>query len=264
MTRSIKLTVSVLVAVLPLVQSGCNARGKSTPSAARLIVFVDLSASVDREQRRLWEQQASRLADAISPGWSVSVHPIHDQTLGAAPLFTAEVPEWTDEASYEVAQNQKRALIQARAGARAAIQKTLETGGGATRTDVFSAIDRIRPDLKHRRTNVVFFSDMLNSTPDLDLESAGTISRASNERQIRALAARHGWNGNLLAGSALYCVLNSIESGRRGPKVDRLTQREFYNALFGALGGRLALYDTTLDAQDLISLKGEGYVAAKQ
>ncbi len=133
-----------------------------------------------------------------------------------------------------------------RDGALAAIRKALESAGNAARTDVFSAIDRVQPDPRSRPTAVYFFSDMLNSTPDLDMERSGAITRANAGEQIRRLARKDAWSNGLLAGVDVYCVLNSIESGHGGPAIDRLTQRFFYDALFQALGAHLLTYDTHL------------------
>jgi hypothetical protein len=104
---------------------------------------------------------------------------------------------------------------------------------------------------------------MLNSTPDLNMEAPGALRRPDIALKLRKLASRHYWQPNQLAGDHVYCVLNSIESGQRGPAVDRLTQRAFYGALFQALGARLMVYETHLPGAIFGSaVSGGSYVAS--
>jgi hypothetical protein len=255
-----KTTATILAALALLGFAGCSARGGPREPGARLVIFLDQSASINGAQRGLWLREAGKLLKVIAGGWGVTIFPIHDQTSGAAALFEADVPEWDPDATLEVAAAQKAALVRARRGAEAAVRKALESGGAA-RTDVFSAIDRLRPDSKRTRTVVVLFCDMLNSMPELNMERSGVLTSASAAGHIRNLARRHGWSNSQLAGVEIYCILNSVESGQSGPATDRLTQRAFYDALFRAMGARLALYDTNFGSQGFAPAKGDSYVA---
>jgi hypothetical protein len=240
---------AALLAVLaPLFFVGCSANGSVHETGRRSFVFLDLTGSVDQEQRRLWESDAGRLVDRLSGGSGIAVYAIHDHTMDAAPLFEGEIPEWNPDATYETAVRQKAELVRIRGGASAAIRKALDSGGDAARTDIFSAIDRVQPDPHFRPTAIYFFSDMLNSTPDLNMEHGGALTRRNAAEQIQKLARQHQWRTGLLKGIDVYCVLNSVASGHRGPAVDRLTQRDFYQALFEALGARLVTYDTHLSS----------------
>lgn len=239
---------ALLAVFAPLFLVGCSADGSVHESGRRSFVFLDLSGSVDQEQRRLWASDAGRLVDRLSGGSGIAVYAIHDHTMEAAPLFEGEIPEWNRDATYEVAARQKAELVRTREGASAAVRKALDSGGDAARTDIFSAIDRYQPDPHSRPTAIYFFSDMLNSTPDLNMEHAGALTRGNAAEQIQKLARKHQWRTGLLKGVDVYCVLNSVASGHRGPAVDRLTQRTFYQGLFEALGARLVTYDTHLSS----------------
>lgn len=243
--------------------AGCSARGADNKVGYRLIIFLDQTASIDAAQRTAWTGEASGLARQLAGGSSITIYPIHDRTMDAAPLFQADIPVVSDNATSDIALAGHKALLRARNGSLAAIEKGLDTGP-AIRTDIFSSIDRIRPDPLHRRTMIVYFSDMLNSTPDLNMETPGTIKRPSIGAQIEALARRHYWQTGQLAGDDVYCVLNSIESGHRGPAVDRLTQKAFYDALFQALGARLVSYETHLTGSVFgAAAPGGPYVASR-
>ena len=239
--------------------SGCSGQGEPHTFARRLIVFLDLSASITDRQRALWKHEATRLSGSLGDDSSIAIYAIHDHTMDAAQLYAAEIPAPVTDGTRTAAEKQKAARREARKGAIAAIIRALDSGVKAPQTDVFSAIDRVSLMHDGRRLQVFFFSDMLNSTSDFNMEVPGTLSRSSIPERITSLARRHSWHSGQLGGAEVYCLLNSIESGRRGQAVDRLTQRAFYSALFESLGARLMVYDTNISAMG--SVKGGRDVA---
>ncbi len=239
-----------------LAATGCGAQAAPPSSGRDIFVFLDLTASVTGAQRELWKSEAAQLTAGLGDNSSVSVYAIHDHTMEAAQLFRAEIPAPAGDGTRSDAQKQKTARLEARKGSLAAIAAALETGGQAPRTDIFSAIDRIHAR-SGRHVEIYFLSDMLNSTPDFNMETPGSLTRATIPDRIRLLAQRHTWRPGQLAGAEVYCVLNSVASNGHGPAVDRLTQQAFYQALFESLGARLALYDTNLNTQS----EGGNYVA---
>lgn len=226
--------------------SGCSAHGEPPGSGRRLIVFVDLTASITDGQRALWKRDAARLAGGLGDDSSIAIYAIHDRTMDAAQLYSAEIPALVADGTRTAAERQKVSRRDARKGALAAVIRALDSGVNAPRTDVFGAIDRVRPVRDRRRLEIIFFSDMLNSTPDFDMEVPGALTKSSIASRIGQLARKHSWHSGQLAGAEVYCLLNSIESGRHGQAVDRLTQRAFYEALFETLGARLMAYDTNI------------------
>jgi hypothetical protein len=244
--------------------SGCSAEGHPHASGRRLIVFIDLSASITNNQRALWKREAARLADSLADDSTIAIYAIHDQTMDAAQLYEAEIPASVADGTRTAAEKQKLARREVRKGAIAAMVGALDSGGKAPRTDIFSAIDRIRPTRDGRRLQIFFFSDMLNSTPDFNMELPGALTRSSPADRIAQLARRHSWHSGQLAGAEVYCVLNSIESGRRGPVMDRLAQQAFYSSLFESLGARLMAYDTNISALGSGALGGGRDVAQAQ
>lgn len=229
--------------VLPL--AACSAPAADRSPGRRVILFIDQSASIDRDQRRQWQNDASGLVRGIRDGWSVSIFGIHDHTLESAPLFEVDIPMFVSDGTSKTAAARNAAIQAARQAAVAAVEKALDTSGAA-RTDIFSALDRVHPDPQSRPTTIVFFSDMLNSTSELNMERTGSVTLQNIGALIPSLARRHLWRKDSLAGSEVYCVLNSIEIGRNGPPVDRRVQKVFYENLFGAMSARLARYETSL------------------
>jgi hypothetical protein len=256
MNRFRPLLAACLSVLTAIASSGCSAHGESHVSGRSLFVFLDLSASITNAQRALWKHEAARLAKGLGDDSSIAIYAIHDHTMDAARLFEAEIPAPLADGTRTAAESQKAARSEARKGALAAIASALDSGGNAPRTDVFGAIDRIRPAPDGRRLQIVFFSDMLNSTPDLDMEIPGSLTRTNLQEHVGQLAQRHSWHSGQLAGAEVYCLLNSIASGRRGPAVDRLTQQAFYRTLFESLGARLIAYDTDISARFVSSAQG--------
>jgi hypothetical protein len=234
-----------LAAAVALLLAACSTPAADRSSGRRLILFFDQSASIDRDQRRQWQNDANALVRGVRDGWSVSIYGIHDHTLEAAPLFEVDVPMFAADGTSKTAAARNNAIQTARQAALATVEKALDTGGAA-RTDIFSALDRVHPDPHSRPTTIVFFSDMLNSTPELNMERAGSVTLQNISTLVPSLARRHLWRKDSLAGSEVYCVLNSIEIGRNGPAVNRRVQRVFYENLFGALNAKLARYETSL------------------
>jgi hypothetical protein len=224
--------------------AACTSPSPTRPGR-RLIIFFDQSGSIGADQRRQWLHDATGLVQSIGGGSSIVICGIHDHTLDAAPLFEADVPIFRDDGTSKTLAERNAAIQAARRGAMAALEEALNQGGAA-RTDVFSAIDRVHPDVNGRATTIAFFSDMLNSTAELNMERAGSVTLQNIPALIGKVARLHMWQKDTLRGCQVYCVLNSIELGGHGPQVDRRVQQLFYQNLFEALGGKLVRYETSL------------------
>ncbi len=248
-------------ALAVLAASGCSARGYAQSSGRDLYLFLDLSASVTQAQRTLWKNESAHLTNSLGDDSSIAIYAIHDHTMDAARLFEAEIPVPAGDGTRTAAEKQKAARTLARKGALAAIAAALDSGGKAPRTDIFSAIDRVHAAPGGRRVQIYFFSDMLNSTPDFNMEVPSTLTHSTIQNHISQLVRRHSWRSGQLAGTEIYCLLNSVDSGGRGPAVDRLTQQAFYQALFESLGARLMVYDTNVFALTPQASEGDRYVA---
>jgi len=83
---------AVLSAVMPLLLAACATQAADRSPGRRLILFLDQSASIDRGQRRQWQNDAGGLVRGVGDGWSISIYGIHDHTLEAAALFEVHVP----------------------------------------------------------------------------------------------------------------------------------------------------------------------------
>ena len=223
---------------------GCGASATPNRRAIKFVLFLDLSASVPPSECDRWLQQAGRLVPDY--GDAVEVFPLHEQTLAAGPLMEAEIPALSRDPGFDELARARRIRTQMRESLAGVLRKSFAASARSSATDVFSAIDRIRPDLAGRRTTVIFFSDMLNSTREGNLEKAPALAPSAVPVLIRSVAATHGWSTATLRGVDVYCILNSLESGRAAPVNDRRALHRFYGAMFQSIGARLVVFDTHL------------------
>lgn len=228
---------------------GCSASAEPNRRSTRFVLFLDLSASVPPTECERWLGQAGRLVPDY--GDSVVVFPLHEQTLAAGPLLEAEIPALGRDPGFDELARARKVRKQVRESLAGVLKKAFAESARSPATDVFSAIDRIRPDLAGRRTAVVFFSDMLNSTREGNLEKAPAVAPSAVPALIRSIGAAHGWSAATLRGVDVYCILNSLESGKAAPVNDRRILHRFFGAMFQSMGARLVVFDTHLGGVDV-------------
>ena len=236
--------LGLLGLALALATAGCSASAEPNRRGTRFVLFLDLSASVQPGECDRWLRQAGQLAPGY--GDSVEVFPLHAQTLSAAPLLEAEVPALGRDPGLDELARARAIRKQVRESLAGVLRTAFAESARSSSTDVFSAIDRVRPDPSGRRTAVVFFSDMLNSTREANLEQGPALASSAVPALVRSIAAAHAWSAATLGGADVYCILNSQESGRVAPVNDRRALHRFYAAMFQSIGARLVVFDTHL------------------
>src|SRR5271157_5878996 len=110
-----------LAAVVALLLAACSTPAAERSPGRRVILFIDQSASIDRDQRRQWQNDANGLVRGIRDGWSVSIFGIHDHTLEAAPLFEVDIPTFASDGTSKTAAARNAAIQTARQSALAAV-----------------------------------------------------------------------------------------------------------------------------------------------
>ncbi len=247
MTKKLAL-VTVLSAIVLCVAAfhflGGGHGGERKELPARTIVFVDQSASIPEAQQAEWEKVVGGLLGRLKAGDAFAVFGIHDQSLNAKPIFQAEVPALEEGAGLDEWETWKRRLNQIRKEAKEAFNQALHPEQRALSTDIFSAINRVQPD-RTRKTSLIFMSDMLHSTRELDLEKTRLVE-GNIASLLNPVIAKHQWRQGALEGAAVHCVLNSVELRENSPLNDRLVLRRFWAALFEFLGAEVETFETHL------------------
>ena len=242
-----RLSATVLIAMLTTAAPPAAARSVGT----RYLVFIDLSSSAVAGDRERWASFVDdHLIRRLRPGDALTIYPIHARTLEAAAIFNRVAPTLPANRGNDQLTLAARALNDMRTSARAALEKALAGSVGSSQTDVLSALDRYQPDVSGRRMVVLFMSDMLHAAPDLNLERT-SITVGNLHGVLKTLAQQRQWRSDQLAGAQVFCMLNAESPGQSQAPTNRRVLRQFYEALFEALGARLIRFDTDIDAAQL-------------
>ena len=226
--------------LLPLL---AGAECKST-TPKRLIVGVDVSASIKQDQRQRWLPLAQSFLACLGPGAELEVFLIHENTRDSAPLFVGSFP---------VKRGSTIKAIQDFAGARkafreqadGALNRAFSPDVKANVTDIFSLLDRVHPDA--RSTLLILFTDGYHSTAELNLEKVHLQPERFPEL-IRGEAQKHNWHNQTLTHTQVDVILPSVDCCTKvRPVNDRIVLEQFYQQLVTALGGRLGVFDTHLE-----------------
>jgi hypothetical protein len=244
MIGTVLLAASIIF--LSLNTTGC--RDPITVPPIRYVIFVDTTASITEKQSAHWVGIADKAIAKLRSGDALAIYEITDRTLESRELFEAEPPVCPKDAGQQNLTECKSRLSAARKGAREALQKALASKSHARSTDIFSAMDRVKPDPGGRRTVLLFLSDMLHSLVergDPNLEKS-VITPDHMGRLIEGIAQHHGWQPGTLTQAEIHVILPSASSGDAKPLNDRRALKQFYQLLFSALGARLLTFDTSL------------------
>jgi hypothetical protein len=214
----------------------------------RYVIFVDTTASITEKQNAHWFAIADKAIARLRSGDMLTIYEISDRTLESLAVFEAEIPSCPKDAGQQALTECKSRLSTTRKGAREALQKVLISENHAHSTDIFSAIDRVKPDPAGRRTVLLFLSDMLHSliekgVPNLE-KSVITLDHIAT--MVEGIAQHHNWQSSTLALTEIHVILPSASSGDARPLNERRILQQFYQFLFTALGARLLTFDTSL------------------
>ncbi len=210
------------------------------------VIFVDLSASPAPADAERWLGAAAQIVfEQTHFGDSVIIFGVHDHTAESAPIFEAYVPNLAPDASMEVTINARRALRRARIDGLAKLRAVLNAPIRSRTTHLIESFHRIPRDSK-RVTEVLFLSDMEESTSELDLERT-RITQWNLARLARSAINRYQLSRGDLAGVNVYCVLDSPSIGAVAKKVNsRLALESFWRLIVTSLGGNLASFDSRI------------------
>jgi hypothetical protein len=237
---SIGRLLAALMLFSPLVSAQCEP--KTAPK--RIVLGIDVSASIKSDQRQLWFPLALQFLACLGPSDRLEIFPIHENTRDSAPLFANNFPTprgTTIDAKRKFAQ-ERRAFRQQ---AEAALTEAFRAEPKAQITDLFSLLDRVRPD--SRATLLVIFSDGLHSTAELNLERV-LLKPDRFPELIRTIAQKHNWHRQTLDHTKVDVILPSVGCcNRTKPVNDREILERFYQSLIDALGGHLEVFDTHME-----------------
>lgn len=238
----------VLVLALALCNAGCGktteAKSGPQPASCHYYIFVDLTGGFSEAQRELWRNAAANIIAWLRPGDAVRVYPLVAHTGDVRPLFEKETLP-PPEDLYDPKKEALLELAGAQRGATDAVQAALRDSSWCPGTDVFAALDRVRPDPRGRRLMLVFLSDMVNVNAELNMQTT-PVPASRLPRILETVTAQHGWTNSSLAGAEVYCLLASpLDTRDARPVNSRRELERLWRTLFEALGASLRHFDNT-------------------
>ncbi|MEK7752167.1 MAG: hypothetical protein AAB654_09650 [Acidobacteriota bacterium] len=240
--------VAALACWLILGTLGCDGVAASDEGARRpvlFVVFVDQSLSLqpDREQLEHWAAAAEhRVFSRFRAGDALYIYGIHDQSGAAASLFSETPRALPPDADMDTTMAIRREVAAVLASGRSWLREALQSSVRSRQTRLLEALPRIRKDPERAR-EALFLSDMLESTPELDLERSRLTDQNMPEL-VAAAVARHRLEKDLLAGVSITCVLDSPRIGAPRRTNDRRTLECFWRMVLTGLGATLVSFDS--------------------
>lgn len=238
------MKVKLLFVVLLLIGVAFSASVPRLP--VQRVVFVDLSESPGPDDAARWREAANvKVFEQTRFGDSVIVYAVHDHTAESAPIFEASVPILGPDASMEETLRARKLLRHARVDGPVKLDEALRTPMRSRSTRLIESLRRIPKD-PGRATEVLYLSDMLESTSELDLERT-RISNANIMRLAQAAIDRYHLTRGALDGVTFYCVLDSPRVGAVSRKAnDHQSLERFWRLVLTSLGGNLASFDSRI------------------
>jgi hypothetical protein len=210
------------------------------------VVFVDLSESPGPDDAVRWREAANvKVFERTNFGDSVIVYAVHDHTAESAPLFEVSVPMLGPDASMDETLRARKLLRHARVDGPVKLDEALRAPVRSRSTRLIESLRRIPKD-PGRATEVLYLSDMLESTSELDLERT-RISNANIVHLAQAAIERYRLTPGALDGVTFYCVLDSPRVGTASRKAnDHQSLERFWRLVVTSLGGNLASFDSRI------------------
>lgn len=229
----------------------CPLHAAADQAGTRYLLFFDLSSVAEDDGSRWLALLESRVINRFRPGDALTIYPIHDRTLGAGAIFTGAVAALPPDPGMAATAETARTVARVRTGAKTALRRALAERFAATKqSDVLSVLDRYEADVTGRRMVVVLFSDLLHVGADLDLERT-RLDPDSTAGLLKTLARQRHWRSDQLTGVVVHCVLNAESADHKPGPNNRRVLKDFYEALFSAVGARLVRFETDLDLTGL-------------
>jgi hypothetical protein len=233
-----RTTIWILAAVMSAIPltTGCSSSSHAMASATEIIIFVDFSASIHRQDRTLFKQAIeNQIVPSLSAGDRLLIAPITDKTLTEFhPLIDATLPPnpefngWLNNVlKYKQQERETRAQVtQLKETIRTQVANVFASHYSSPYTDIFSSL-LIAQKLFHnaaRRKVLVLMSDMIEDYPPYNFEKIAwnttTVQRILSELDVRGQVPN-------LSGVCIYVSGASAQTAEMAENMGRFWQAYF-------------------------------------
>jgi len=210
------LFASALILLCAVSTSCCGSlTAQASTTRSRYVLFIGRSLSLGAEQLDPWARAAEkRVFKRLQQGDAVTEYEVADRTADTAPLIDIAIPPLDDATGMEETLRVRRMLATVRSEGMEAV-KSAPRHSTARQTRLFDSIHRIPKD-ESRKIFVLYLTDALESSPELDLER----TRLTDEDLVplaQAAFTRHRWQREALRGAAVQFVLDFPGANKRQP-----------------------------------------------
>lgn len=217
------------------------------------VVLMDLSGSIQKDQREQWVESCMRIFKKMEPGDSIIVLGISDHTTESAPIFQRSTSR--PKEGYLAERKSLMTMRALREEGPQEVRRNFNNLKPSKSTDILGSLERLPPLREGRMRVVTFFSDMLHSTRQINLERTHLGQSTESWGDLFRRAAKfYRWNSDVLEATKVICVLEDIPPGGENPRNNRRVLRGFWTVVFESLGAELVWFESYLP--DNLDLRG--------
>lgn len=238
-----KTTFTLLVILTMLGWFGGPASAQPRQAQQTYIIWIDITRSIKQTDIQRWHATFERnLLPTIACGDRVVLFPIQKDTTQSAPWMEWVTTSLDDEPTKSELLACRKAQAELKRRVRTLFQELEARPTTAGLTDILGTLERLdsyRPRLGQGPITVLYLSDMVQASPELNLEkvklSEEKIGPLTDEIIARHKQALAGW-----AGVTVRCWLNKLDADAASPLNAQPILRMFYHTLFLKTGSTLS------------------------
>lgn len=230
----------VALTLLTLSFAGWSVAAEPARPATTYLIWLDVTKSIKQTDLQRWQATVERnLLSTIACGDRVVLFPIQKDSTQSAPWMEWVTTSLDDEPTKSELLACRKAQAELKRKVRVLFQELEAAPTTAGWTDILGTLERLdsyRPRLGQGPVTVLYLSDMIQASAELNLEkvklSEKKIGPLTDEIVARHQQALAGW-----AGVTVRCWLNTLEADAASPLNAQPMLKAFYNALFTKAGG---------------------------
>ena len=220
-----------------------RAHAEPARPAHTYLIWLDVTRSIKQPDIQRWRETLERsLLPTIVCGDRVVLFPIQKDSTQSAPWVEWITTPLDDEPTKSELLACRKAQAELKRRVHTLFQEVTATPTVASWTDILGSLERLdsyRPRLTQGPVTVLYLSDMVQASPELNLEKV-KLSPEKIEPLTDEIIARHkqalaGW-----AGVTVRCWLNKLEADAASPLNAQPILKLFYHTLFLKTGSTLS------------------------
>ncbi len=236
--------LAALMALTVLGMAGCTASAEVPQTRSTFVVWADITSSITPADLTRWhEVMERRLMPQVACGDRLVILPIQKDSTAAAPMLDWDVTALDDDPTRSELLACRKAQAELKRQVTATFDSLVASKPVAGWSDLLGTLDRLESlgvgeQRRTRSVVAVYLSDMLQATPELNMEKV----KLADERigkMVEQVVAKHKHAIPAWQGVTVRVFINP-SSPNRPPSFNSQRQlKMFYQELFTKLGSQL-------------------------